>query len=280
MADRQNPVQYLQQSVGHRFGWSIVFLEDDDGHMQVTIGTNRPYERRVFRSSDQDLGKRAAAALALEGLAEEIAGEEKKPVQTLADLYPKPLAIYESNDENWHYFWSHRPPVVGIDVEGNQKQPPVLVQVAVNDYVILEAPQGSLSAGLQRLFDDSSIVKVFCDNFAHKDKRCLGLAVPANMTTGSIVDLEAMASEIYGPTSVARGLTRIVSMLRDARVEKPNRSSQGRWANIGRYAAIEQGKAPPLRSVWQLSEEERRYAALDAVVTLDAYQRLQTIRST
>lgn len=64
------------------------------------------------------------------------------------------------------------------------------------------------------------------------------------------------------------------------RIEKPLRAKGGmkaRFANIGRFALIEQGKAKPLESLRDLPLREQQYAAIDAWFTLAVYERLQQI---
>jgi hypothetical protein len=57
--------------------------------------------------------------------------------------------------------------VVAVDVEGNQRTPPVLVQVCArvgaDTLCVLETPSVAegLSENLRRLLDDDAIVKVF-----------------------------------------------------------------------------------------------------------------------
>lgn len=270
-----------------RYGWSAEFSKDDDtGYWTCTVTVARN-DRRRFVSNDkspetiagQKLGQMAASAVALEGLKSEIEKQERKPVKELAQVFPERIDVYESNEENWRYFWNHKPAIVGIDVEGNQLAPPVLVQIATDKYTIIEAPRGKISTDLERLLRDESIVKVFCDNFGHKDKKCLGInKISEDLTDGHLVDLEAVTAKLLGPVSVARGLSRIVTLSMpelDVLIRKPK--SQGRFANVGRFALIEQGKAPPLNSVWDLSDKERQYAALDAWCTLYAYKRFQQV---
>jgi hypothetical protein len=61
----------------------------------------------------------------------------------------------------------------------------------------------------------------------------------------------------------------------DVLIRKPK--GQGRFTKVGRFALIEQGKAPPLKSIDELTFEEKQYAALDAWCTLYAYRRLQEL---
>lgn len=280
--------QDFNQKVCHKFGWSAQFDTDDQGNwcVDVTVGLN---DKRRFVSNSKAStetvegrkeGKEAACQAALEGLQKEVERQDAKPQLGLGDVFTQEIAIYNSNQENWDHFWKNRPTVVGIDTEGNQKTPPVLAQIATDEYTILEIPQSaSISENLKRLLQDDRIIKVFCDNFSQHDKKCLGLdVVPENgYTKGSIVDLEAMAMELLGPVTVPRGLARITTLCMpelNVIIGKP-RQGKKRFSNIGRFALIEQGKMPPLRGLHDLKPDEKQYAALDAWCTLQAYKRLK-----
>jgi hypothetical protein len=279
--------QEFNQKVCHKFGWSAQFDTDDQGNwcVDVTVGFDdkRHFVSNCKASTVTDEGKKegkeAVCQVALEGLQKEVEGQEAKPQLGLGEFFTQKIAIYNSNQENWDYFWKHRPAVVGIDTEGNQKAPPVLVQIATDEYTILEIPKSSISENLKRLLQDDRVIKVFCDNFSQHDKKCLDLGVfPENdYTKGSILDLEAMAAELLGPVSVARGLARITTMCMpelNVILGKP-RQAKKRFSSIGRFALIEQGKMPPLRGLHDLTPNEKQYAALDAWCTLQAYKRLK-----
>lgn len=282
------PTQELAQKVCERYGWSFVIeKQGDDGFWTctVTVGLNN---RRSFVSNDnrspddtiagRKQGTAAASQAALDGLQQEIARQEAKPVKELGQVFSEPIDIYESNRKNWDYFWKHKPSVVGIDTEGNNISPPVIVQISTDDYTIIEVPNKVISRDLTRLLEDETIVKVFCDNYSHRDKKCLGMTemIPADLTAGHIIDLEAVATKWLGSTKVARGLSRIVALcmpeLDQVQIRKP--AGTGRLKSVGRFAWIEQGKAPPLKALRDLSEKEQHYAALDAWCTLQAYKRL------
>ena len=282
----------MQQKVLQKWGWSSKFGIDPETNcwcveVIVDFGDTRRFVSEVqFDTTDnynEKQGKGAASQAALDGLAELLEQLEARPQQELAQCFPQTIDIYDSNKENWDYFWKHRPDVVGIDTEGNAKCPPVLIQVACDDYTILEAPRERLSNNMQRLLKDDRIVKVFCDNFSHKDKKSVGLEVNKetdDYTKGSVVDLEAIMMQLMGSVTVARGLSRIVTLAMPelgVSIAKPRASQgnlKGRFKNIGKFALIEQGKIPPLKGIWNLSKKEQQYAALDALCTLQAYRRL------
>eukprot|EP00980_Cylindrotheca_fusiformis_P007590 scaffold1580_cov116-Cylindrotheca_fusiformis.AAC.25 len=275
-------LQQFQQQVIQKYGWWANYDTDDNGcwFVDVIVGFNA--ERYRFQSTlrDQKKGKEAVSALAVKTLAEHVAKEEGKPAQHLDQVFKDPIQIYDSKkDGTWDMFWQNKPSVVGLDVEGNQISPPVLVQISTDEYTILEVPQRGLSSNLERLLDDNSIVKVFCDNFSNKDKMCLGLHFleETDFTKPPIVDIEVLFGSISGNVKVPRGLSKLVSMCMpelNVRVAKPSQK-RSKLSNIGRFAMIEQGKALPLHSLQELSEKEKQYAALDAWCTLQVYRRIQ-----
>jgi hypothetical protein len=275
----------------------------------MTVGLN---DDRKFVSNDHESpadtvdGKKngiaSASRAALEGLKEEIARQEAKPKTELTQVFPlypavkegdtrqKPLFLIKgSSQRNWDQFiWDHKPAVVGIDTEGNQRSPPILVQIATEECVLLEITSmldNQLSENLKRLLADNTIIKVFCDNFAHHDKKSLGIhqhhqddTHETDYSVGPILDLEALASSALGPTKVPRGLSRIVTLVMpelNVIIGKPPPSQGQRFKDVGRFALLEQGKAPPLTSFRDLSHKDKFYAAMDAWATLLAYKRIK-----
>ena len=281
--------QRLQQQVCQKYGWSYEYgtEDDDDGHWFVEIVVGFGDKRRFVSPSKQGKkeGRDTVSLMALEGLEDAIAIEDAKSVKELTEVFPNPIQIYDSsNPATWEMFWKDPPTVVGIDAEGNLKSPPVLAQISTDDYTILEVGRDAISSNLKRLLKDESITKVFCDNFAHKDKKCLGLDIgndTADFSKPPIVDIEVLAANLLAPTKTPRGLSKIVSLCMpelNVRISKPPRNpkggGKGRFANIGRFALIEQGKARPLRGLHDLKSKEQQYAALDSWCTLLAYRRL------
>jgi hypothetical protein len=281
------PTQQFQQQVSQKYGWRADYDTDDDGYwfVDVVVGLNSVRYHFQSTSKDPKKGKEVVSSLALKTLAESIAIEEAKPVLQLNQVFKDQIRIYDSRDaETWPMFWKNKPKVVGIDAEGNQKSPPVLVQISTDEYTILEVPKRGLSSNLQRLLNDDGIIKVFCDNFSNRDKKCLGLHISeeSDFTKPPIVDLEALFGSISGTVKVPRGLSKIVTMCMpelNVRIIKPPQS-KSKMKNIGRFAMIEQGKAHPLHSLHELSNKEKQYAALDSWCTLQAYRRIQEIIDT
>mmetsp|Transcript_7973 Transcript_7973/g.12487 ORF Transcript_7973/g.12487 Transcript_7973/m.12487 type:complete len:327 (-) Transcript_7973:1144-2124(-) len=297
--------QDLQQKVCQKYGWSYHYNKDTSGqwYVEVVAGMNIDNKYRFTSPNDNSslqkgnkcltkkqkdqhdkAEKEIVSAMALEGLAPQIAHEEAKNCSQLSEIFPNPIQIYDSMNRQgvniWKKFWTNPPQVVGIDTEGNQTSPPVLVQISTPEYTILEAPpkHKTLSSNLTRLLRDNTITKIFCDNGSHADKVALGMDLPSSdlseYANPPIIDLEVLSGKLFGVTKVARGLAKIVSMsmpeLSHVRIAKPRGTSQ-RFKNIGRFALIEQGKARPLRGVDDLSEREQQYCALDSWCTLQAY---------
>mmetsp|Transcript_437 Transcript_437/g.825 ORF Transcript_437/g.825 Transcript_437/m.825 type:complete len:290 (-) Transcript_437:297-1166(-) len=274
--------QDFNQKVVQRYGWSAHFDTDDDGYWKVNVVVGLT-SRHEFTCQEKDAkqAKEYLSSRAMEVLDSYIKQEEAKIVCTLTEVFPGTITIKDSsNPETWTAFWKNPPKVVGIDIEGNQISPPVLVQISTSDFTILEVPRKNqkLSSHIRRLLTDDSIVKVFCDNFSHKDKKSLGLETNGDFSKPPIVDLESICNIVTGINAkVPRGLSNIVSLCfpeLNVRIKKPNQSSK-RFKNIGRFAMIEQGKAKPLGGLNDLSAEEQQYAALDSWCTLQAYARLR-----
>ncbi len=390
----RSPKQILQQDICHKYGWSCAVtaatipIQKDGTELPVEgkqyvctviVGYQKIY---TFTSgvSEVDVYQHA-----IDGLQTIIQDEEQKPAMSLREFLSTTaqlgagtamtsatnssitgmtIPIYDSHDvRNWDYFWSHKPTVVGIDTEGNNCTPPILIQIAVihhnETYCIIEAPlqqrrkshyarnntsigngtatgtntsdptsTASLSYSMQRLLNDTTIVKVFCDNFAHKDKIALGihtstsvLSTTSSNTTSdninnkngskrqnrnrnnndnnnnnnmygfqseppqqsSIIDLECVMNEMYGPVTVARGLSRIVSwtIATQVRICKSssssssnanNTASAGRRKNVKKFVLLEQGKIKPITNLFRdLSPIELQYAADDVYATLLVY---------
>jgi hypothetical protein len=280
-------MQELEQSVCQRYGWSAQFFVVATTSSSavapecwaVRVHRGLLDQPNTFSTDicDMKLGKAAAAKLALDGLRADIQREQAKPtVISLQDAVGHLFhaRIVTSSDVVWTEFWKNPPTVVGIDTEGNSCIPPLLLQIATEDLVILETPISGLSENVQRLLSDDTIVKVFCENGAHRDKRSLGLCVPDDMVTGPVVDLEYLAAECMGHVKVPRGIGKLVALtMPEVRVRIDKKAK--RLGAIGTFTAIEQGFRKPLRGVHDLSLIEQRYAALDAWCTLQIWIRLK-----
>lgn len=266
--------QTLTQSVCQKYGWGIEYGADEDTGQWIVdvfhgIGKYNRYTAPIPNGDKK--GKAAVSEIALRGLKEIIEKEESKRTISMNDIFPEPITILDSYSENcWERFWNDPPACVGVDAEGNQISPPVLVQISTENYTILEVPlNGRLSNDLQRLLNTESIIKIFCDNFSNRDKKCLGLNMVfedgknekdgqhmnSSKTNGkcdrsfvnkpSVVDIEILAWDLFGPTRVPRGLSKLISLCMpelNVRIEKQGKSLKQRYKNIGKFARIEQGK--------------------------------------
>jgi hypothetical protein len=75
--------------------------------------------------------------------------------------------------------------VVSVDTEATHLVPPVMVQVATSEVILIElVGKGGLSGEMKRLLEDKEIRKVFCDYEA--DEKCLGVRVE------NVVDIQSM----------------------------------------------------------------------------------------
>jgi hypothetical protein len=247
-------------------------------------------DKRFFTTNCHDpnvaVGRTAVSEVIMAELASDIEFIESLPMVEFHDAFMQPLEVHSGTFNNWDYFWNHPPECVGIDVEGHpvnfKYQVPVLVQIATMDYVIVDIPRnGRLSDNLLRLLRDDSIVKVVCDSPNHADKRSLGILAPdhpirsiepTEFATGTLIDLEAYASIHLGPL-IGRGLARILTLsmpeLQARFFKPPGKESCARFYNI------QQGKAPPIQRLGDLTVEEQQYAARDAWCALYAYLRLR-----
>eukprot|EP00526_Cylindrotheca_closterium_P012335 CAMPEP_0113646962 /NCGR_PEP_ID=MMETSP0017_2-20120614/24837_1 /TAXON_ID=2856 /ORGANISM="Cylindrotheca closterium" /LENGTH=476 /DNA_ID=CAMNT_0000558947 /DNA_START=152 /DNA_END=1582 /DNA_ORIENTATION=- /assembly_acc=CAM_ASM_000147 len=271
MTTSSRPIaQQFYQQVIQKYGWYSKYdtNENDYWFLEIIVGVKSKWIILQSQETDFKIAKTILSSRAMLVLQDEIAQEEAKPLQSLSEVFPTPLVIYDSyHDKTWKRFWeesSSKPSVVGIDVEGNQKSPPVLVQIATNDYTILEVPQDKLSDNLIRLLEDDSITKVFCDNGAHKDKKCLGILSNNNrnnhnsdghhendnddgkkndhsmldLTKPPVVDLEVLFGSLAGPVKAARGLSKIMAMC----LGLPTSSSSGDGGGCTKVLNVRIGK--------------------------------------
>lgn len=286
-------VQELEQGICQKLGWSVRYFKignDNEAEecppegcwgVEISMGIGR---KKIFESQDRSpntikgrkQGKKAAALVALRGLKEDVQMEMNKPIvhglaEAVTDLFDG-TRIVESCPVVWREFWKNPPLVVGVDTEGNSLTPPVLVQIATDDFVILECPKSSgLSGDLWRLLNDERILKVFCDSSAQKDLVSLGLCA----TEEDIVDLEQYASSKMGSVSVPRGLSNLLCLtMPELGVRIAKESAAERLNNVRTFTAIEQGFRPRLLGFHDLTPQERRYAAVDAFCTLQIWKRL------
>ena len=209
-----SPKQALEQGVCGQHGWSSRYFRDPATGcwcVEVRWGVG-PDAGRVFASEDASedtkpgakRGHAAAATVALAGLADVLAVANAKPAVTIEAAFGPRFDATCRVVNTWSAFWAlcasaAPPPVVAIDVEGNLRAPPVLVQACAwcdagedLSVCVLEAPSATdgLSEDLRRLLADDRVVKVFCDGSGGADKRSLGVDSREGACS-SVVDLEA-----------------------------------------------------------------------------------------
>jgi hypothetical protein len=180
-----SPKQALEQGVCGQHGWSSRYFQDPDTSrwcVEVRWGVGSS-QRQVFVSDDESdaaskpgikKGHAAAATVALEGLTEISRAANVKPSRTIDETFGprfdatcRVLGGGHGFENGWDALWACAPSVVAVDVEGNQRTPPVLVQVCArvgaDTLCVLETPSVAegLSENLRRLLDDDAIVKVF-----------------------------------------------------------------------------------------------------------------------
>jgi hypothetical protein len=154
--------------------------------------------------------------------------------------------------------------VVGIDVEGTNHRPPLLVQVAAAGIIVLELPSHSkgLSSGLQKLLHDPEVLKVFCDG-SWNDRKALGIA--ENPHAFNVCDLESLVDGLLGHSKTGqRGLCQIanLSQSQGPRRYVKNKKSQKYFIKVDR------GFIRPPKNLSQIPDDSLRYACADAWATL------------
>lgn len=140
--------------------------------------------------------------------------------------------------------------VVGVDAEGTHLKPPLLVQIAYGDGVIIESPRNAkLSSDLRELMANPDVVKVF---FGPPGDENLGVRIE------NAVDVQEVAMEKWNLTQ-RPSLTDATSLALSLNVTKHRKLSRG-WGFKNRRSKI--------------SPESKIQAAADAWVTLKLYNKL------
>lgn len=278
--DQPSSISRLEQLCG-LFGWGRkIFYDAESGWIaQVTCGKGETYriethEHHERTKKGEKAGRAAAAAQAvkeLQPLAERTLAQAPVALEDVFDSAGFQAEIRESCPSIWSDFWAALnareaadggPRAVGVGTEGNDGQgPPKLVQVALQDIVILELPRqsagGGLSPELVQLLSDATVTKVFCDSAAHKDIHSLGL----RLDSPGVVELEQLATDLFGKTSASRGLAKIAGLALGKRVEKGNAKG---WAEFERSSAA---------SIFSsFSKGAKRYAAMEAYGALRTWK--------
>mmetsp|Transcript_2607 Transcript_2607/g.5657 ORF Transcript_2607/g.5657 Transcript_2607/m.5657 type:complete len:314 (+) Transcript_2607:122-1063(+) len=299
----------IVQILCQKYGWGFIYGADEvtgDWILDIFYGIGECKRFIVPIPRGAKHGKAIVSEAALMGLKEITEHEESKRLVALKDIFPDPITVYDSCSEStWERFWNDSPTEVGVDCEGNSISPPVLVQISTENYTILEVPlNGRLSDNLQQLLETDSIVKIFCDNFSNRDKKCLGLNIEfgegnitneydkqrnklaennydnSRCTKPNVVDIEILATDVIGPTKTPRGLSKLLCLCfpeMNVRIEKSGKSMKQKFKHIGKFVQIERGKAEPLTGLCDLNDNQQQYAALDSWCTLKVYQRMRSI---
>jgi hypothetical protein len=180
---------------------------------------------------------------------------------------------------------------VGIDVEGNLQTPPVLVQLCVQvpeteaGYLcVLELPRsnpdGNLSADLRRLLRDNTVAKIFCDGTAGSDKRSLSVDVDLARDGAQFacLDLELLASDLAGATSVSRGLARIFNLAWPDSAFRATKDNKDK-SSVRYFVDVQDRRRARPQTLADVPAPIRRYAAMDAWLTMSAFEGLQKTRA-
>lgn len=283
----ESKVQQLEQLCG-ALGWGRrIFYEKGPGWVaEVTCGLldkvrvdSGHHEPRT--KNGEKAGRAAAAAKAMEALRDRAASALSAPTVPLMEAFPDihNVEIIAADPDGWARLRKSlgckegrtKPCVVGVSTEGNDGcGAPLLVQIAFHDLVLVEMPRsrpsGNLSSNLKRLLGDDSVTKVFCDSAGRRDMHSLGLSdlVASTNAPGSrsIADLEAMATECFGPPAAHRGLPRIAGLVFGQRISK---------GEMIDWAALERADVP-LRRLQDVPSNALRYAAAEALCTLKTWE--------
>ena len=197
--------QHLAQEICGRFGWGLRYFHDGTTWC-VEVGIGK-HGKNIFKASTPmpdgstegrhlskaaKAGTKAAAEVAVTGLAQDVARELERPTVTFESIFEGSFRgeILEATPDSWKKLRAHLdsdeiPRCVGIDAEGIHSTPPKMVQIATRKMILIELPgsRGRLSDELEELLWDDSISKIFCDS-TNSDKACLGLPNVADQGAG------------------------------------------------------------------------------------------------
>ncbi|GIQ85202.1 hypothetical protein KIPB_006837 [Kipferlia bialata] len=226
------------------------------GYLRETAPKITPMARRKGASRGPVVGT-GSSSLSLSRRSPPQSGD----TTTLESLFDAMFTgtIEESSPAAWARLYSLYPTAVGIDCEGTNTSPPLLVQIATSDMVILEVTKYGFSKELRQLLKDKTITKVFCDGHAGMDKRLLGLSPSAP----DVVDLEDHAPG--GVRGRNRGLAKLVQQFVPEVFMRRVLKDKNGWMHF------ECGRGR-IHSLSDISREAQRYAAADAFFTHEVYQ--------
>merc|ERR1712113_411995 len=124
--------------------------------------------------------------------------------------------------------------------------------------VIVELPRShepaKFSKEFESLLSDESITKVFCDKTTLRDIRSLGIEAESE----SLVNLERLATDVFGPPAGSRGIVRVASIVSGKCLCK---GMDINWAEM-------ESKGDSLKKIANVPEMPLKYATLEAVAHL------------
>eukprot|EP00628_Pelagophyceae_sp_CCMP2097_P029644 CAMPEP_0184188504 /NCGR_PEP_ID=MMETSP0976-20121227/1474_1 /TAXON_ID=483370 /ORGANISM="non described non described, Strain CCMP2097" /LENGTH=282 /DNA_ID=CAMNT_0026492831 /DNA_START=9 /DNA_END=854 /DNA_ORIENTATION=+ len=162
----------------------------------------------------------------------------------------------DASAEAWRRFWLSAPKVVGIDAEGTHFEPPLLLQIATSDgVVLLESPGASLSADAARLMGDNAIAKIF---FGPPECEHLGCRIRNG------VDVQQLTRDAEAPRGMQRGLATVAGDYLNGKLPFVKNKQCQRSFGFHKHR-FDNGCG------W-LSATARTYAAADAWATLRVFQ--------
>ena len=206
---------------------------------------------------DESLGSRIRAILSERRKQAKKAEERKAPerARSLESIFLDHGGEWATaSTAAWAQLWRNKPTHVGIDAEGTHFQPPLLVQIAWGDSVLLDAQRDSLSRNLRRLLADEDIVKIF---FGPPKNENFG----PHVTMASCVDVQQLIVNLTSRDS--RALPSLANAAAQTLGEplRKNSSVQRRFSSI---------RKRPSGLHW-LNHDIRLYSAADAWITLRLY---------
>ena len=186
----------------------------------------------------------------------------RKPVKLESAFLEAGGSVDLASDASWRALWNAKPRVVALDAEGTHFSPPLLVQVAYGDRVLLDVP-GHVVVGreLRRLLADESITKVF---FGPPSSENLGVKM------ANVVDVQKVA-HLAAPD---RRPGHLPSLTAAAASLSFNRDPRHVVKNTRIQKSFRFYKRRPRGFSW-LSKEVRLYSAADAWATLELYNALK-----